>query len=288
MDDTAVIQADARSALTNYVALLIDLEQNLARILDRDAEALRILMAEPALPMARERAEHRFWVGQRQRKVGTVVYCPRIWTRQDERRLNLQRGLVGGAWPRCRVVRYIDQVAPRIKLLLRHAITEARDDGTVAAIGSKLDAADKAVNDAFSAARSISQDDGRESAFAMACLALREVVSELIHWTKPSLENARPAATSRLVNREEDKLLWLAKAMLRVQENPGWSDAEIAESVGKHKSTLSRNQVYQAAAAMARGNKEDRRHGHITVDPETNRLDVEAHAEDPEEPDWDE
>ena len=84
----------------------------------------------------------------------------------------------------------------------------------------------------------------------------------------------------RLPGKREKQIEWLTKAMLRVQENPGWSDAEIAESVGKHPSTLSRSQTYQMAAKMARGTQGDRHRGHITTDSETDQLDVEAYSDD--------
>ena len=53
-------------------------------------------------------------------------------------------------------------------------------------------------------------------------------------------------------NRNTQKMEWLANAMLHVQEKPHLYDSEIAELVGKHRSTLSRNQTYQIAAAKAR------------------------------------
>lgn len=43
-----------------------------------------------------------------------------------------------------------------------------------------------------------------------------------------------------------------AKAMLVVQEHPDWPDAEIARQVGCNASTLSRDETFQRAAALAR------------------------------------
>ena len=63
---------------------------------------------------------------------------------------------------------------------------EAREDDTVAAIGSKLDAADKAVDAVLSAARDIAQGEVGMSTFSTACLALKEIASGLIPWTKPT------------------------------------------------------------------------------------------------------
>jgi hypothetical protein len=89
-------------------------------------------------------------------------------------------------------------------------------------------------------------------------------------------------------NQSVEQAKWLATAMLLVQEHPDWSDAKIAREVGKHPSTLSRHKIYQAAAAMARGDKSDRPRGHIKADPDNGQLDVEAYSYDPEEQDLDE
>jgi hypothetical protein len=75
--------------------------------------------------------------------------------------------------------------------------------------------------------------------------------------------------------------------MLLVHDHPEWSDAHIAYQVNKNPGTLSRSREYQAAAAMARGDKADRHKGHITVDPQSGQRDVEAYSDDPAERDWD-
>jgi hypothetical protein len=90
------------------------------------------------------------------------------------------------------------------------------------------------------------------------------------------------------VNNSVEQALWWAKAATLVQEHPEWPDAKIAREVGKHPSTLSRNKIYQAAAAMARGDKNDMRRGHITADSDSGQQDVEAYSYDPEEQDLDE
>ncbi len=88
-------------------------------------------------------------------------------------------------------------------------------------------------------------------------------------------------------SKREQRAQWLAQVMLLVRDHPNWSDAEIARRVDKHKSTLSRSKEYQAAAAMARGVKEDRHRGHISVDADSGLRDVEAYSDDPAERDWD-
>lgn len=53
------------------------------------------------------------------------------------------------------------------------------------------------------------------------------------------------------------KIEWLARAMLLVREHPDWSDREIARTIKKSHTTLLRSPEFQAAAAMARGEKTD-------------------------------
>ncbi|NLX96163.1 MAG: hypothetical protein GXY83_08300, partial [Rhodopirellula sp.] len=90
---------------------------------------------------------------------------------------------------------------------------------------------------------------------------------------KPKTEDPAPET------RKTRQAKWLAEAMLLVRDNPDWSDAEIARRVDKKPSTLSRSREYQAAAAMARGSKQDRRKGHVRID-EDGRRDVEAYDGD--------
>ena len=76
--------------------------------------------------------------------------------------------------------------------------------------------------------------------------------------------------------------------MLLVRDNPGWSDAKIARRVNVDRSTLSRSKEYQMASAMARGDKTDRPEGHVKVDSETGKMDVEAYIDDdPAKRNWD-
>jgi len=106
--------------------------------------------------------------------------------------------------------------------------------------------------------------------------------------SKPPCGNdSAPEASSS--TKAIDKVKWLAEAMLLVQEHPTWSDAAIADKVGKHPSTLSRNRPYQTAAAMARGRKQDLPAGHQMIDPDTGLRDIEAYSDrdDPAELDWD-
>ena len=85
-------------------------------------------------------------------------------------------------------------------------------------------------------------------------------------------------SVSRQLSRNIEKIEWLAKAMLVVQERPEWSDSRIATYVGKNKSTLSRNRQYQMAAALARGDKDQLNRGHPEIDPTTGLKDIEAYS----------
>lgn len=73
-----------------------------------------------------------------------------------------------------------------------------------------------------------------------------------------------------------EKATWLAYAMLIVRDHPDWSDRKIANNVGRHSSQLSRSEEYQRATAMARGSKENRPRGRVTIDPEKGLRDIEA------------
>ena len=74
---------------------------------------------------------------------------------------------------------------------------------------------------------------------------------------------------------------WLAEAMLTVRDEPHLSDAEIARRVRVNRSTLSRSKTYQAAAAMARGNRERRPSG-IVVSDRDGQLSVDGVTEQEE------
>jgi len=78
--------------------------------------------------------------------------------------------------------------------------------------------------------------------------------------------------------RKQEKYKWLAEAMLLVNNNPGWSDAEVARRVGRHPSTLSRSWEYRRAAALAR-EKAKRCVGYIQIDSDTKARAVEASDE---------
>ncbi|MBM4094249.1 MAG: hypothetical protein FJ276_33300 [Planctomycetes bacterium] len=110
------IHAAGNSPLSQYVDLLVTVPRNLARRLDRDAEAVRILTAEPALPEASRRAERWYCDRQREKQTGKIVGTRRIWTRRDVRRVNLLRGLAEGFDPQCRVARYLARPEPRAGL----------------------------------------------------------------------------------------------------------------------------------------------------------------------------
>jgi hypothetical protein len=78
----------------------------------------------------------------------------------------------------------------------------------------------------------------------------------------------------------------LAEAMLLVRDHPDWTDRKIAKEVNLNPGTLSRDETYQRAAQIARASKAGKsrsRRGHVKIDDETGRADVEAY----EQPDAD-
>ena len=292
------ICADGKSPLSCYVDLLVSVPANLELLLDRDAEAVYILTATPALPEAIRRVERWYRDRQREKQTGGIVPTRRIWTRRDERRVNMLRGLSDGCWPPCRVARYLDRLQPRSGASLhdkcfRLAVDEARRDGTAAVLCPKLEQAKAIYERLISAARSVAQDDGSRSDFDSARSELGSLACELTNWTieagnaatcDDEAEATKPTGPT---SKSEQRGKWLAEAMLLVRDHPDWSDAEIARRVGKDKSTLSRSREYQTAATMARGAKDDRPRGHILVDPNSGLRDVEAYSDDPAERDLD-
>ncbi|MCH2119213.1 MAG: hypothetical protein MK161_16100 [Pirellulales bacterium] len=310
------IHVDGNSPLSSYITLLISVPESLKRLLNRDAEAVRILTATPALPEAQSRADKWFWDRQREKYNGEIVLTRRIWTRRDERLVNILRGLAQGAWPQRRAAGYIDRLQPRNGPSLhdkqfRLAIDEARQDGTAAALCPKLEESKATYDWLISAAQSVDQGNEYRSDFDSARSKLSRLAGDLLNWTKqPGTTGTMPAHQKGVsiadsntseggdetkatrpagpTSRSEERAEWLAKAMLLVRDHPDWSDAEIARRVGKDKSTLSRSKEYRAAAAMARGVKDDRHRGHISVNPSSGLRDVEAYSDGPAELDWDE
>ena len=193
------IRADGKSPLSCYVDLLVSVPANLELLLDRDAEAVRILTATPALPEAIRRAERWYWDRQREKQTGGIVLTRRIWTRRDERRVNMLRRLSEGWWPPCRAARYLDRLQPRSGASshdkwFRSAVDEARRDGTAAVLCPKLEQAKAIYERLISAARSVAQDDGGRGDFDSAKIELGSLACELMNWTKqPGSSNSTPA-----------------------------------------------------------------------------------------------
>jgi hypothetical protein len=88
----------------------------------------------------------------------------------------------------------------------------------------------------------------------------------------------RAASAVGTDKRRQLKARWLSDAMLLVRDHPDWSDAQIAQAVGRNPSQLSRSREYQMAAAMARGSRDRVLRGRITVAEATGLCDVEAEA----------
>lgn len=117
---------------------------------------------------------------------------------------------------------------------------------------------------------------------------IEQTIASAMQWNE--LPDADVLDAPEEARKGVSKLKWLAEAMLLKQEHPDWPDAKIAKIVGRDKSTLSRNEMYQAAKAQAQGDKGGLRKGHVTVDPESGQFDVEAYADsdDPAKRNWDE
>jgi hypothetical protein len=79
-------------------------------------------------------------------------------------------------------------------------------------------------------------------------IAAVEEMIVLLRKANPTVERSegREQTTARA-----RKLRWEAEAMSLKAEHPDWSNAKIAELVGRHKSTLGRSKTYKTAAALA-------------------------------------
>ena len=79
---------------------------------------------------------------------------------------------------------------------------------------------------------------------------------------------------------KQTRTKWLAEAMFLVREHPDWADSKIAKEVGIHRSQLTARRCpeYQAAAKMARGDKNDLPRGNIVSAEPGKPTDVEAQA----------
>jgi hypothetical protein len=90
---------------------------------------------------------------------------------------------------------------------------------------------------------------------------------------QPAADAAEPSTKT------ERRSEWLAKAMLLVRDHPKWSDRTIAKRVRKNASSLTRSREYQAAAALARGGKDQLVRGFLRRDADGGRT-VEARTDD--------
>ena len=93
------------------------------------------------------------------------------------------------------------------------------------------------------------------------------------------------ATESPASKRHKDKIEWLSKAIVLVNEHPEWTDAKIAETVKRHPAQLTRSKMFQRAALLARGDKGSLPGGHISKGAKNLPSDVEAYAKPPSDAD---
>ena len=178
------IRADGKSSLSHYVDLLVSVPAKLKVLLYRDAEAVRILTATPPLSEAMRRVERWYWDRQREKQTGGIVRTRRIWTRSDERRVNLRLCLAAGCWPECRAARYLSRIRPSCASAFRDAVAQVCREGKFEFAGPKLEAAHEALKKLLTTAYAVTQDEGKESDFQLARAELAESTTELIEWVR--------------------------------------------------------------------------------------------------------
>lgn len=189
MDRTTTIHADGRSPLSQYVAFLVTVLETLDRVIDRDAEAARILTAHPALPEAMQRVDRMYWDRQLEEGSGRISKSPRIWTRRDERWVNWWRGATSGWQPERRLARYLRHLEPREghsphDRLFQRAVNEARQDGTAAVLCLTLNQASESYHRLIALARSVADDSGERDDFKESLLDVGGLACQLMKWTK--------------------------------------------------------------------------------------------------------
>lgn len=188
MGQTKTIHADGQSPLTQYLRFISEVPDTLDRVIDRDAEAVGILTAEPALPKVIERLECRYWDRQLAERFGEIFKFPRIWTRRDEHWVNWSLGRRFGWEPSRRLARYLNWLEPRVgvshhDLLFQAAFNEARRDGTAAVVCPMLNQAYEAFDRHMKIARSILHDAGKRHELNESKWAVGDIVCKFAKFT---------------------------------------------------------------------------------------------------------
>jgi hypothetical protein len=189
MDQTKTIHADGQSPLTQYLRFIFEVPGTLERVIDRDAEAVGILTAEPALPKVIERLDRRYWDRQLAERFGEIPKFPRIWTRRDEHWVNWILGRRFGWEPSRRLARYLNWLEPSVGVshhdrLFQAAFNEARRDGTAAVVCPMLNQAYDAFDRHMKIARSILHDAGKRHELDESNWAVGDIVCQLVKYTK--------------------------------------------------------------------------------------------------------
>ena len=211
-------RADGRSPLTQYVQLLIEVPRRLARLLTRDADALRILSALSARPEPTQQTDRSHATQRRAKRTGKIIPMSRIWTRRDKRLLDYKRkqGQTSSAFfgPERRTDRflnYLRRVDPRYGFSLhdywfRQAVDETRRDGTAAALCTTLARAKECYESLLTVTRYVAHDTMKELDFDFAKIKLDKVSVDLMDWTKPAGAAKEGNAESGTVPTGESKV----------------------------------------------------------------------------------
>lgn len=213
--------ADGKSAITQFISLLICQRDLIDFAVARDAEAIRILTA-PGLPEVIHYEERRFWAlkfGRSARKVRT---------RRDERRLGWIKGWQAGCTVPCRLAYILRRFGDRHVDAYRASLDEVRRDGTAAVISPKLAAAKEAHERLFARAREICQwqavplPRSINAEFA----EHSQAVSNLVH----SAPFPQPITSGQVTIAEVAALAGVAKKTI---ENKGKLPTPLVQQVGR-------------------------------------------------------
>lgn len=288
----AVVNRGGDSPLSRYVDFLVTVYHNIPKLLKRDAEAVRILMADPALPEAIQRADKWYWNRQIELRTGKTRGIRRIWTRRDERRVNQQRGLAAPGFRETgRLGRYLTRLTPRQGLSIhdrhfRNTVDEARRDGTATVLCPKLEAAKATFDRMFAAARSMANGDGGRPEFEAAHDELGSHAIELMTWTPPPaepIETTRPEEAPVQATPDKGNIVtWQdAKAKLdefRVNGERYTSRGDLARRIGCSVSTVQKA-IDNGSIELQEWASRQRGASRLNVTPEVATVAIESNAQ---------
>ncbi len=244
MNRISTIVADGRSPLTQYYRLLRDAANYLPMFVNRDLEAVRMLTTIPAIDEAQLRAYR--WCCYRRLAVksGKLFKFPRVWTRRDERYLNSRLGPASGFVPDRRTDWLADRLGRLHDLRFPAVLEEARQDRTIADLGTKLESAKHAFENAKDFARRVAAGDSKRETLDEELYKINRLTIEFSDWLKRVKEHSFSMAPNLWEERLEifrDVFPWVTNTIKEIaglnvdaELGPGGTKADNTAFVQAH------------------------------------------------------